>query len=319
MLKLSTIFISIISLLSFVSYSHAEEVQKWECAVNLHQGDSGILSLENSAGKVTGMMSIKRNESEFKSEVSGNWVAEQINLKRLLDSGSNDLMTGAVIALGTKKVKIGGRFSVGYQGVWSADCDLVSSLDISSKSSSTEKEPSTTSRITPSNPTNKDSIVFFARATHPDGIESLSFFINDKKVHTCESNSCEFSKKPLASGSHTWFAQAESKTGIKNKVRQNKLIVQANSSKESCSISGQAKGPSAALSSIYRVHLYGPNRTDSLYASTGFKDNSYEFKGLPEGKYTVQIDTQADKAIIASPLSKTIECSARKIINFDLR
>lgn len=326
MFKAPVVLITTFAALGFACAASAMETQKWECAVDLHQGDNGTLSMDRKGEDLSGTLSFKRNNSVFENEVSGRWLGNEINIKRLLDASSSELMAGIVVSLGTKKVKIGGRFSAEYQGVWSADCDLVSSAIADSTNSSGSSvsnsiAPSTTSRINPSNPTNKDRIKFSARATHPDGIESISFFLDKKKIHTCEGTTCEFSGGRLAKGKHSWYVQAISKSGTKNTARPNELMVGAGNSTGNCSISGIATGPSAQLSSIYRINLLGPDNSNSLRASTEFKDSRYSFIGLPEGQYTLKIDTRADKGVLASPLSTTAKCQAtgELTIDFDFR
>lgn len=323
-------FIALVAMLAShgIAYSAnaaLAETQQWECAVNLHQGDNGTLSIERKGDKIEGMINIKRNDSVFENEVSGRWVANEISIKRFLGDSSSDSMAGIVIELGTKKVKIGGRFSSEYQGVWSADCDLVSTSALAKENTSdagspSKVEPSTSIRVTPNNPNNKDRIEFSARASHPDGIESVAFFLGKKNIHTCSANECSFSYGPIAKGKYFWRVEAVSKSGVKNTESPNELLVSAVPTNGECTISGIATGPAAELSGIYLIKLFGPDG-NTLRASKEFQGGRYQFGNLPNGRYTLAVDTRADKGILATPAITTAECQAQSnvSINFDFR
>lgn len=311
--------------ISVTANAAATESQKWECAIDLHQGDNGTLSLNRDGERINGMLNIRRNDSIFENEVSGRWSNNEINLKRLIDDSRNDSMIGVVVSLGTKKVNMGGRYSAEYQGVWSANCDLVGTSNGSTGSADgTEDtspiEPSTSAGVIPNRPNTADRIKFSARASHPDGIESVSFFVGNKKIHTCDTEVCDYNYGPLSKGKYSWFVEAVSKSGIKNSKRQNEFVVSASASKGSCLIEGIATGTAAELSGIYLVKLYGPDG-NTLKASQEFQDGRYQFTGLPEGRYTLTVDTRADREVLVTPATATATCSAQSkvIVNFDFR
>lgn len=320
-------FVALVVVLASNNLAHSAPIdaQQWECAVNLHQGDNGTLSIERTGDSVSGMINIKRNDSVFENEVSGRWVNNEINLKRLLGESSNESMTGIVVALGTKKVKIGGRFSAEYQGVWSADCDLVSTSALEKEPSAdadtaSKVEPSTSIGVIPNNPTSKDRIKFSARASHPDGIESVSFILGKKKIHTCAANECDFTYGPISKGKYSWRVEALSKSGVKNTEGKNELLVSAAQANGTCTISGIATGTAAELSEIYLIKLFGPN-DNTVRASKEFQDGRYQFTNLPEGRYTLTVDTRADKSVLATPEATSAKCLAQEnvTVNFDFR
>jgi len=299
------------------------ETQKWECALNLHQGDSGTLSIERAGDEMTGVISVTRNENVFENEVSGRWAGNEINVKRLLDSNDSESMTGIVVKTGTKSAKIGGRFSANYQGVWSADCDLVSASQAKQDNSSatnSETEPSTNSIVSPNSPNSRDRIKFSANASHPDGVKSISFFLGKNEIHTCSSSECSFSYGPISPGKYKWYVEATSESGVKNSERVNELLVTAAPTKNNCTISGTATGTAAELSSIYLVTLFGPDN-NVLRESKEFLNGLYSFNNLPKGIYTLKVDTRSDKSVLATPSTTTANCQTKDniTIDFDFR
>lgn len=322
--KLSIFFVLAIGLVS-----HADaQTQQWECAVNLQQGDTGVMSLSRDGDQVQGELNTTRNRTSFKSELKGGWKGNEINLTRLLDANSNEPMAGIVVTLGTEKIKIGGRFSSEYQGVWSADCSLVSSTssnDVPRVKEPSGSEPSAaipalTSRVTPSVPSSKDQITLSARASHPDGIESLDFFVGGKKVHSCNNNNCSFKYGALKSGNYTWYTQATSKSGVTSIKQANKLIV-STAKAGTCIVSGVATGPSANLSLSYRVILVGLDGKKRYRNSTEFNKLKYRFNAVPKGEYTISVDTLADSSVLWSPREASIKCDSQADLrqNFDFR
>lgn len=302
--------------------------QQWECAVNLQQGDTGTMSLSKVGDKVKGLITTIRNKNKFSSDLNGSWSDNVINLKRLLDANSNEPMAGIVVTLGTEKVKIGGRFSTEYQGVWSADCDLVSSssvrvtgktndsADNAANSTKSSVAPSITSRVSPSKPNSRDRIKLSARASHPDGIETLAFFIGDKKVHTCNGAACDFDYGRLKKGKYSWYAQATSKSGVSNDKRVNQLIV-SSASGSACNFKGFATGPSASLSISYRVILVGKGERSGYRNSAEFADLQYTIKGVPKGEYTITVDALADPSVLWSPKTASIKCGSKTDVRQD--
>lgn len=318
MLKKIILLISAIVVSGQTQAQNQSATQSWECALDLHQGDAGTLSLERSSENVQGVIQFSRNDSVFESEVSGNWVDDKINLTRLIDSASTEAMSGIVVTLGTEKVNIGGRFATDYQGVWSADCDLVSESNVTQRQSTEEVLPSTSSRIRPNSPNSQDKITFSVLASHPDGIEKVSFFLGSDEIHSCDTGRCEFTSGPLAEGIYSWRVDAVSKSGIKNTQDSNRLVVKNVADVSNCSISGRATGQSAALADIYLVKLYGPNNANSLKATSGFNGGRYQFSDLSAGDYRLVVDTQGDQDILASPADAVLNCRSQSVLTQDI-
>ena len=314
-----------------VNQAYAQN-QQWECAVNLQQGDTGVMSLSRKGSQVEGAMTTVRNSTDFNSEIKGSWNNNEINLTRLTGANSNEPMAGIVVTLGSKKVKMGGRFSTEYHGVWSADCVLVSTASSvgpsntsgSSQSATAEDvaaaPPSLTSRVSPSEPTSNKQITLSARASHPQGIESIDFFVNGKKAHTCDTDSCSYKHGSLKTGRHTWYAQATSKSGTKSAKQANQLVV-SSAKAATCTVSGTATGPSANLSLSYRVILEALNDESRFRVSTEFDGLRYRISGIPKGEYAISVDTLADSSVLWSPTTAIVKCDSQKDLqqNFDFR
>ena len=315
-------FLILIAAIIFCSQSYAQSqgvTENWECALNLHQGDTGTLTLYRTDDSLEGTISFNRNESTFESNVSGSWVNDKITLKRIIGSDSSEDMSGLTIILGAKKVNIGGRFSTDYQGVWSADCDLVSEAPkIDTDATDSKILPSTSSRIRPNSPTNSDSITFSALASHPDGIETISFYLGDKQIHSCGSDRCEFKYGRLAAGNYNWRVEATSTNGIKSSQDSNRLVVSSDAESGNCTISGRAYGQSAPLAEIYLAKLYGPNNTDLLKSTSSFENGLYQFTNLPTGDYYLIIDTQGDQEILATPEKTSLSCQSKASVTQDI-
>ena len=324
--KLAVLLIS-----SYCFSSQAQtQTEQWECAVNLQQGDTGTMSLSKDGDQVEGSITTVRNSNDFKSELSGRWSDNIINLTRLLDANSNEPMAGIVVTLGTEKIKIGGRFSSDYQGVWSADCNLVSSSSVTDEESATDAPdgtstpnpvvPSITSRVSPGKPSSKDKIKLSARASHPDGIASIVFFVGGKKVHSCDSAACEFEYGRLKKGKYNWYVQATSKSGSSNDKVNNEFVV-GSVNASTCNFRGFATGPAANLSLSYRVSLVGTGERSKYRNSTEFKELKYVFTDVPKGEYMLTVDTQADPSVLWSPRSASVKCGSQAEVrqNFDFR
>jgi len=194
--------------------SHAQAQsgnQSWECALDLHQGDKGTLTLNREEDNLDGVIRFSRNDNVFESTVSGTWNTNRIDLTRLLDAGSTELMTGVVVALGTKKMNIGGRYSDGYQGVWSANCDLVSEVNQTKSAEDIESEVFTETKVTPEMPTD---------------IKQLSVFLGSEEIHTCAADKCEFSYGPFSKGIYSWRVEGLSNSDAKS-IETGRLIVKS--------------------------------------------------------------------------------------------
>jgi len=312
---------ALISLLLLItSTSDAKDTEHWECALNLQQGDTGSMTLKRSDTSVSGRININRNDSEFIQELEGRWLNRELELTRFLNSSDNQVMHGIAIRVGTEQVRIGGRYAEGFNGVWNADCDLVSSGkggDSSQQESSTVP-PSISARATPSSPTSRDTVQFSAKAFHPDGIESITFFVNGKSVHRCEKDQCSTKHRPFKAGKHNWYAIAKSKGGSENTIRTNDLVV---SGVGSCTISGIATGSSVAQSSNVEINLTSVRHGKSFLKSTRFDAGVYSFDGLSTGRYLLSINAPESLGIIVTPATKQISCGAEKKLrqNFEFQ
>ena len=296
----------------FDSYAQTES---WECALNLHQGDTGSLTLKRTDESITGSIRISRNESDFDSDVSGQWVGDKIDLNRLVDSHTSEQMTGIASRVGTQQVKIGGRFAAGFLGVWSADCNRISVESKQLQSDAGEQAgqqvevpPSISSRVSPNSPTEKDRLKFFALANHPDGIQSVTFYLADKKIHSCASSSCSFSHAALKAGRYQWRVEAISTSGSMSSESLDGLVVLDSKLTSGCNISGNADGFSSGQSPLFFVNLSGPDNAKLLRSTAGFKDNRYEFLDLPDGSYLLNVDTGADATVVATPFTASLTC-----------
>ena len=290
--------------------------QQWECALDLHQGDTGSLSLLRENDSVQGEIQLKRNSTVFTDEVTGSWYNNLIELNRLIGDDRSEQMSGVSIVLGTKKINLAGRYGADFQGVWSANCDLVSGSSAGSSASSSAPKnavqiPSISSKVTPNTPSSKDSITFSTFASHPEGIAKITIFLGNKEVHSCESNQCDFKSGALRAGIYNWRIEAISNDGSKGEQTKNRLVVKDRNLVKNCRISGKAIGPSAPLASIYLVKLYGPNSKQVLAGSTRFNNGFYEFDNLSKGTYQLVIDTQADQQVLASPNNATLSCQSK--------
>ena len=179
---IKSLLVSSVALAVLVSQGYAygqSPNQRWECALDLHQGDKGTLSLNRKGDNVNGAIQFSRNDNVFDSDVSGSWVGNQIDLIRLVGSDSTEQMAGVVVALGTEKVSIGGRYSIGYQGVWSANCDLVSE---SANIEKVQSESFTSTQVKPEMPTDKEKVTFSIASSHPSGVKEISIFLGSDKA-----------------------------------------------------------------------------------------------------------------------------------------
>lgn len=301
--------------------SVANSTEQWQCALDLQQGDKGSMTLEKSNASVTGSISINRNGSDFSQEVEGRWNQQEVELKRFVNNSSNQTMHGIAIRVGSKQVKMGGRFAEGLNGVWSADCDLVSAVAskdaASSDKTASQAEPSISVRTIPPQPSQRDKIEFSARAFHADGIESIAFYVNDKEIHRCESEQCSVKYGPLKAGKSQWHVIAKSKSGVENTQRDIDLLIATNANSGKCHISGIATGPAVAQSQSVGIRLTRRGKDQS----TRFDAGIYSFENLTAGNYVMSVDAADNLGVIVSPASVQIKCGAGGSIqqNFEFR
>ncbi len=316
---------AILSLLLLITnISHAFGSEKWECALDLQQGDKGSMSLQRSDASISGSINIDRNGNEFTQELEGSWAEQKIELKRFVNSNSNQTMHGIAIRVGAKQVKMGGRHAEGLNGVWSADCDLVSSTGAKAKSTGKDPskiEPSISVRTVPSKPNKGDKIEFSARAFHPEGIESIEFFVNDKSIHQCENEECSIKHGPLKPGKNQWHVIAKSKSGVENAQRSIDLFIGNRTRPGICTIQGIATGPAVAQSQKVSIQLNRKSGAQNKGQSKRFDAGTYRFDNLGVGNYELSIDTPDDLGIIVSPAKVQITCSAGGSMrqNFEFR
>lgn len=300
------------SLIFFTLLSNANAAEQWQCALDLQQGDKGSMTLERSNASVTGSINIDRNGSEFSQEIEGRWLDREVEFKRFLNSTSNEEMHGVAIRVGTSQVKMGGRFAEGLNGVWSADCDLVSAELIkasdTAKKPPSEIEPSISARTTPTKPVSGDKVSFAAQAFHTDGIESITFYLNDKSVHQCQSAECSVSHGPLKAGEYQWHVIAKSKNGIENTKRSNELVIDGSASVGSCVISGIATGSAVAKTAGVTIELIRSNSSKGAIKTTTFNAGAYHFDGVQTGSYLLSVDVADSLGILVSPETQQVNC-----------
>jgi len=178
----------------------------------------------------------------------------------------------------------------------------------SSAKDPSEIEPSISVRTIPSSPNKGDKIQFSARAFHPDGIESIEFYVNDKSIHRCQSEECSVTHGPLKAGKNQWHVIAKSKSGAENTQRSLELIIGDRARPGICTISGIATGPAVAQSQNVSINLTPKGGTTNQ--TKRFDAGTYGFDNLTVGSYVLSIGTPDDLSIIVSPSEVQITCSA---------
>jgi hypothetical protein len=310
--------------------------QEWQCDVDLHQGDSGVLFLIRAEGKVKGGIKIDSNTTPMNHRIGGTWKDGLLNLNRLFRSDVDYAMAATMQRTEKKLVQLGGRYGLAFKGVWSGECKFISERKIQVADSDTDSEPkpdkpvvkagpSTNVKALPYKPTTKDRIKFSATASHPDGVRSISFILDGQVIKTCRRNRCNASSPPLSAGKHIWRVDAVSKSGFKNPRYPSEMIVKtAPPVVGRCTIMGKATGRSSDIARIFSVSAYGPNNDTKFVASSRFKNGRYELKGLKPGQYKLFADTRADTAIGVHPSQVTVRCRKQKAVervhkNFEFR
>lgn len=316
--------LSLVTALSTLMLSQVVHGQSWECALDLQQGDRGSLSLNRDNESVKGEIVINRNDKRFAQDVEGRWLGKEIELTRFTAANSSQKMHGIAIKVGAEQVKIGGRFGDGLSGVWSADCDLAPGATITSASVEPEPEkesskegsiaPSTSMQTIPFRPSDRDAVEFVAKASHPDGIKSMSIFVDKKRLKQCASNECRATSGPLSVGKHDWYVIAESNSGVSNEVSTNQLIV-TGVGVSTCNIGGLATGSAVAQSATARVLLTGGRER----LEQRFDAGVYTFKNLQPGAYVLEIVSAGNAGLLISPLRKELRCGAGQTVrqNFE--
>ncbi len=314
--------LSLVTALGMLMLSQVTHAQSWECALDLQQGDRGSLSLNRDNQSVKGEIVINRNDKRFAQDVEGRWVGKEIELTRFTTANSSQMMHGIAIKVGAEQVRIGGRFGDGLSGVWSADCDLATSESITPASAESQKEdskqgsivPSTSMQTIPFRPSDRDAVEFVAKASHPDGIKSMSIFVDKKRIKQCDSNECRAKSGPLSIGKHNWYVIAESNSGVSNEVSTNQLIV-TGVGVSTCNIGGLATGSAVAQSATARVMLTG----DRERLEQRFDAGVYTFKNLSPGAYVLEIVSTGNAGLLISPLRKELRCGAGQTVrqNFE--
>ncbi len=181
--------------------------------------------------------------------------------------------------------------------------------------------PALNTRIQPYHPTSQDRIRFITEASHPSGVESITIFINNRSVKTCNRDQCEYVGGPYPARKIIWRVSAKSRNGGVT-YGYDKTVEIAPLATGKCSISGKAYGPGAGSAQAFFVSLYGPDNFELHRKTTPFdKNGQYRFTGLPDGRYMLRVDTRADIGIGSHPSSKTVKCRGKAIVNvnFELR
>jgi hypothetical protein len=95
--------------------------EKWECVLNLHQGDTDTLKFihEDSTIKED------RTEGYAKYEIrDGYWSEKEIHFTRVLSLTSHQPFKGTVTYVDRDNVTMKGQFGDQYAGEWDAKCKL---------------------------------------------------------------------------------------------------------------------------------------------------------------------------------------------------
>ena len=90
----------------------------------------------------------------------------------------------------------------------------------------------------------------------------------------------------------------------------------------SCSIAGAATGPRAAVTSAFKLMLFGPDDDKRLRANGPMGSGQFKFTDLPPGRYVLVPDTKADVAVTITPPRAVVTCrpgAALTGVNFDFR
>ncbi|MBL4671166.1 MAG: hypothetical protein JKX81_02810, partial [Arenicella sp.] len=294
--------------------------QEWQCNVDLHQGDRGVLFLIRAGSKISGGIKIASNTAPMNHRITGSWVGSSLKLKRLLSNDVDYAMVAIMQRTDKKIVQLGGRYGLNYKGVWSGECRFISEkkIQVTDPVRNTEPKPdrpitnagpSTNVKALPYKPTTKDRIKFSATASHPDGVRSISFVLDGRVIKTCRRSRCNATSPPLSPGKHIWRVDAVSKSGYRNPKYTSELIVKmASQLKGQCTIKGKATGRSSDIARIFSVSAYGPNNDRLFVKSSRFKDGRFELKNLQPGNYKLFVDTRADTPIGAHPSQATVRC-----------
>jgi len=322
-IKSISILLMLLIFINSTQNAHAERVtqQEWQCEVDFHYGDSGVLFLTRVKNKVKGGIKIESDITPLNHRVSGSWNGRALALNRTSAKAPKYAMAAVIVPIGRKKARLGGRFGLAYQETWSGECELLSKKKIElsgpdndDTETTTDKPvvkagPSTSVKALPYQPTTKDRIKFSATASHPDGVRSISFILNGRVIKTCRRSRCEASSPPLSAGKHIWRVKALSKSGYENPKYPKELIVKAApQAPGKCSIHGKATGRSSDIARIFFVSAYGPNSEQKFAATAPFRDGRFELKGLQPGRYKLYLDTRADTPIGVYPSQVTVRC-----------
>lgn len=181
--------------------------------------------------------------------------------------------------------------------------------------------PALTTKIQPYHPNSQDKIKFIAKASHPSGVKSITIFINNRPVKTCNQNHCEYQGGPYPAGKLVWRVSAKSRDGGVTYGYDNTLEIKPLEIGK-CSISGKVYGAGADAARVFFVILYGPNDLNLHRETKHFDANGrYRFTGLPNGRYLLVVDTRADIAIGPHPSRRVIECRGGPVsnVNFELK
>lgn len=101
----------------------AQTGERWRCAVDLHQGDKGLLELSRSGTAIEGVMIISPGQTKVEHRVFGQWQGAAIDFSRVLSPSSHQPFRGAVSTAAADRVTMTGQFAAGFAGTWSAECD----------------------------------------------------------------------------------------------------------------------------------------------------------------------------------------------------
>ena len=97
---------------------------RWDCAIDLHQGDTGTLTISRTGTSLVGRIIVSRNGVPSEHAIDGEWSDDRITFIRHLSATGRDIQafTGVALAGDDGRARMAGRFARSFEGVWSADC-----------------------------------------------------------------------------------------------------------------------------------------------------------------------------------------------------
>ena len=102
---------------------------KWQCTIDLHQGDTGTIEFAKDGSHIIGKIIITKKTRTSESTIEGEFGETEVYFKRTLSDMSYQPFKGIISIVDTKHMKIEGLFASGFSGKWSADCTMADSTE----------------------------------------------------------------------------------------------------------------------------------------------------------------------------------------------